>query len=57
MLVELAAAAEPGVLIGKLLWRHELSEAVINSDLVVVGKEGAGQPCGRSLWEDSGENL
>lgn len=36
LLMHLASAAEPGVLVGKLLGRHELSEAVIYGHLVIM---------------------
>ena len=57
LLVKLASTAEPSVLVGEFLRRHELPETVIDSDLVIVRQEGAGQPCRGSLGEGSGENL
>ena len=49
--MHLAPATEPGVLVRELLWYHELPEAVINGDFVVLGLHVLALPLQSLLWK------
>jgi len=54
--MHLTSTAEPSVLMRELLWGHELSETIIDSNLVVLG-EMLLFAVSCTVWVDFGKHL